>query len=227
MRGDRGACSTASRHSAISARLDRSPSPLTLTALRTSPGVTSMSRSATWPAASLAKATPAIAALSVQRARGGMKSSTPSSTARASSRSRNRALAATPPPTPSRVRPVRSSAWRVLATRTSTAASWKLAARSATSSGGGGVPCVRRILAPEGVEDGRLQPREAEGEPIVVEERPREGERRAVPAPGRPLDLGAAGIAQAEQAGDLVERLARRVVDRAAEELDVDRPAAA
>ena len=57
---------------------------------RTSPAVTSTSRSATWPAQSLGRAIAAMAALSVQSDGGGMKHSTPSSSAIAPIRSRNR-----------------------------------------------------------------------------------------------------------------------------------------
>ncbi len=50
-----------------------------------------------------------------------------------------------------------------------------------------------------------------------VQQRPRQGEAGGIALRGLGLDRGAAGLGQAEQLRDLVERLARRVVDRAAE----------
>src|SRR5207244_2987033 len=82
------------------------------------------------------------------------------------------------------------------------------------------------VLAPECVEDGGLQPREAEREPVLVPVRARQRISRRVPTPRGALDAGTAGVAEAEQAGDLVERLAGRVVGRAAEDLGIDRPPA-
>ena len=86
---------------------------------------------------------------------------------------------------------------------------------------GGGDPVDRDRLVPGAVplhlaQDRGLEPREAE----VVRARgacAREpGRRRCVPRGG--ADGGAARIRQAEQPPDLVERLARRVVDRLAQE---------
>ncbi len=62
-----------------------------------------------------------------------MNSSTPIRLAIAARHSRNRAFAATPPPTPSRVMPVRRGPGGSWPTSTSTTASWKLAARSRDS----------------------------------------------------------------------------------------------
>jgi len=107
-------------------------------------------------------------------------------------------LAATPPPTPSRFRPVRRRVWRVFATKTSTTASWKLAARFETTCRPGRPGRSRRVLAAEGVEDGRLEAREAEIEPIVVQEGARQGVGRRIASTRGPLDLGTTRITQAE-----------------------------
>ena len=185
-----------------------------------------MSRLETWPAASLASAIPAMAALSVQSASGGMKTSTPSASAISMSRRRSREFAATPPPTPSRFMPVRFSAWRVLATMTSTTASWKLAATSLTRLAIQVGRNLSRVLSAQGIEDGRLQARETPDQPIVMQERSGKGKRRRIAALGRSLDLGTAGISQAEQAGHLIEGFARRVVGRAPEKLVLERAVA-
>ena len=63
-------------------------------------------------------------------------------------------------------------------------------------------------------------------QPFVVQERPGKRKRRWIAASGRSLDLGAAGISQAQQAGHLVERFARRVVGRAAQKLVLERAVA-
>src|SRR5207248_5847661 len=65
------------------------------------------------------------------------------------------------------------------------------------------------------VEERRLHAREGEVE--AVEARDRKAVRLRVALAREPVDLGAAGVAQAEQARALVERLPRRVVDRRAE----------
>ena len=82
---------------------------------RTSPAVTSTSSRRPGPAQSLGRAIPAIAALSVQSAGGGMNSSTPSSAGHRADPLAEPRFAATPPPTPSRFRPVRrapGASWR-------------------------------------------------------------------------------------------------------------------
>ena len=56
-----------------------------------------------------------------------------------------------------------------------------------------------------------------------MQERSRKSEGCRVAADGRSLDLRAAGIPEAEQAGDLVEGLAGRVVRRATEQLVLER----
>ena len=47
--------------------------------------------------------------------------------------------------------------------------------------------------------------------------RPREPDRLGIALAREPIDRGTARVAEPEEAGDLVERLARRVVDRLAE----------
>lgn len=41
--------------------------------------------------------------------------------------------------------------------------------------------------------------------------------------PRAALDAGAAGVAESQQAGDLIEGLARGIIDRAAQEVSLDR----
>ena len=92
----------------------------------------------------------------------------------------------------------------------STAASWNDAATSATGSVG--------MLAHEGHDRG-LQP--GEGEVGLAGHRPRERDRVAVAAAREAVDRGTARVAEPEEARDLVERLAGRVVDGLAEHLVV------
>ena len=66
------------------------------------------------------------------------------------------------------------------------------------------------------VDDGGLQPRERQVE-SVAEHRTGEGDRRRVTARRGLLDRRTARVAEAEETGDLVERLPRGVVDRLAE----------
>ena len=74
--------------------------------------------------------------------------------------------------------------------------------------------------------DRGLEPGEREVEPVPLQvaaagEPAREVDRTTLlPLARRPVDLRPAGERQPEQPGDLVERLARRVVDRGAERLD-------
>ena len=72
-------------------------------------------------------------------------------------------------------------------------------------------------VGPHVVHHRRLQPGEAEVEPLVAH-RPGEVDRRRVAVLGHPLDGRAAGVAEPEEPGDLVERLAGGVVDRLAEQ---------
>ena len=71
--------------------------------------------------------------------------------------------------------------------------------------------------------DGGLQAgeREVVGRVAGAGQPAREGDRRGVALAGGPVDRRAARERQAEHAGDLVERLPRRVVDGAAQRLDV------
>jgi hypothetical protein len=72
--------------------------------------------------------------------------------------------------------------------------------------------------------DGTLETGEREVVAVLVEvaagQGPRERDRRGVAVARDAVDVRATGIGQAEQAGDLVERLTRRVVDRLAEQRD-------
>src|SRR5262249_36846007 len=83
--------------------------------------------------------------------------------------------------------------------------------------------CPPRVLAAERVQYGGLQTRKAEGGPRVVEVGPRECEGRRVASLRSPLDGGTARGSQSEQTGDLVEGLARRVVDGPSQKLGLDR----
>ena len=90
-------------------------------------------------------------------------------------------------------------------------------------------PC-RSQLARSGdqVPHGRLEAAEAEVEPRrVVEQRAREAVALRIAVAGGPFDRRPAGIRQAEQAGDFVERFAGRVVDRAAQRREIGRAFAA
>ena len=90
----------------------------------------------------------------------------------------------------------------------------------------GGRCVAHRTRRPHEVSQGGLQAAETQVETVaVVRERPRQAMRPRVAAGGGGLDLGPAGIAEAEQARRLVEGLARRVVDRAAQPFGVERAA--
>src|SRR5438128_716319 len=83
---------------------------------------------------------------------------------------------------------------------------------------GGGEVCTAALglLGPQvadPVEQSGLQPAEAEVEP-APRKRAGEVERLGVPFAREPVERGAARIAEPEQASPLVERLARRVVER-------------
>ena len=67
------------------------------------------------------------------------------------------------------------------------------------------------------VDDRRLQPAEAEVE-AVVEHRPGEGDRRRVAADGLAIDRRPARVAEPQEPGHLVERLAGGIVDGLAEQ---------
>ena len=147
---------------------------------RTSPAVTSISRSATWPAASFGSAIPAIAALSVQSESGGMNSSTPEL-----GRHRREPLAkprvgrhAAADPQPLQCR----SAERLAGLGDQDVDDRLLEARGhvGDSFGGGVRQSIAGVLAVEGVKDGGLEAGEAEDQPLVVQERPGKGERRRI-----------------------------------------------
>ena len=94
----------------------------------------------------------------------------------------------------------------------SATASWKLAQRSATSCSLSGArasaSCLSAVLRPASEKCGSLRPSIGRGSLTV-----------GLPARGHALDLGAAGITEAQQLGRLVEGLAQRVVERGAEPL--------
>src|SRR5262249_42743252 len=73
-----------------------------------------------------------------------------------------------------------------------------------------------RVLA-HVLPDRRLEPTEAEVEPAALHARARKADRAGVAVAGQAIDHRPAGIAEAEDLRDLVERLADRVVARAAE----------
>src|SRR5207248_11744803 len=73
---------------------------------------------------------------------------------------------------------------------------------------------------PGRVEERRLQPAEAETEAGIAGHRDREVESIRTPVRGRALDRGPSRVAQAQEPSPLVQRLARRIVQRLAEGLD-------
>jgi hypothetical protein len=73
-----------------------------------------------------------------------------------------------------------------------------------------------------GVQHGGLQPAEAEIEPVFADERPREIECGRVAAARELLDRRSPRIRQPEHLGDLVERFADGVVDRGADQPQLD-----
>ena len=113
---------------------------------------------------------------------------------------------------------------------TSTTASWNDAATKATGTGSPRAwrPSTQRataVFSPENDTSYRCRSMSR------AEVRPaREGDRRRAPVPdlghrvaADPVDVRATRERQPEQPGDLVERLSRRVVDRAAQRGDLDR----
>src|SRR5699024_6250990 len=76
------------------------------------------------------------------------------------------------------------------------------------------LPCHQRVA---GADDGRLQPREREIAILAVDQGPGKCEAAGVAGRRGALDLRPAGKAEPECAGDLVERLARRIIYRAAQ----------
>ena len=164
----------------------------------------------------------AIAALSVHKSSGGMNSSAPSASHMSSSARTQRSLADTPPPTASRVRPVCRSACCAFATSTSTTACLK-ARRQVGPQLPGRRRAARSILPLHGVQHGRLQPAEAEVEPAGFEQRARKPERLRIAAARPRARRPGRRETEAEDGRDLVERLAGRVVERRAEQLEVER----
>ena len=135
---------------------------------------------------------------------------------RSSASARSRELAATPPPITSVSTPWSRQASIALAVSTSQTASWKLAA---TSSTGTGSPARSRastqrataVFSPENEKSNRCAARS------FGAVRPRGNAIAAGRRRGPPVDERTARERQAEQPGDLVERLAGRVVDGRAE----------
>src|SRR5207244_962308 len=84
-----------------------------------------------------------------------------------------------------------------------------------------------RVLALQAVQHGGLEAAEAEVERASGEQRARERVRLGIAALRRALDRRPAGVGEPEERRDLVERLARRVVLRLAEEVVVGRRAVA
>ncbi len=159
-----------------------------------------------------------ITALSVQSRAGGATSAKPFRAAAAPSAVRIAALAATPPAT-TKTRPSGCRAANVAiacaarSASTSATAAWNEAARIRRDR-------VRQRavrLARDRLRHRRLQSGEAEVAAFPAEHRPWQGESGRIAAVRQALERRAAGPGQAEQLGDLVERLARRVVHRAAE----------
>ena len=128
---------------------------------------------------------------------------------------RSARLHATPPPRLSARAPVGVERARASCRRgTSTTAAWNDAATSATSRAAyGGSPCASSALA-----TAVLRPENEKSKPGLVEHRPREVERRRVARRPRSASIaGPPGKPRPSTLRDLVERLAGRVVARAAE----------
>ena len=160
-----------------------------------------------------AKAAAAImAALSTHRAGGSRLSRAPRSAQ--ASRQRLRAARRWPP---RRRRPrARSGPWRRAPRRRARRA----AGRSPPESPRRGRPARSGQLVAElahAPQERRLQAREREIVAVLPAQHRREREARGIAVARDELERGASGVAQPEQARALVERLARRVVARAAE----------
>ncbi len=110
-----------------------------------------------------------------------------------------------------------STAWAVLATSTSIAASWNPRARSARSAARSSLARTARstaVLSPLKEKAYWFAPPRSSSWSIG----PREAEPIGPSLLGQPLDPGTAGIAQLEQVRDLVERLACRVIEGLSQE---------
>ncbi len=158
-----------------------------------------------------------MAPLSVHRPGRGTRSVIPAASQRCWASARSRELAATPPPSSSVSIPRSRAARTAFAVSTSTTASWKDAATSAT---GTGVPArcsastcrATAVFSPE-----KEKSNAASRGPV----RPRgNATARRVAVAGHPVDVRAARERQPEQPGHLVERLAGGVVDGGAERGD-------
>ena len=121
-----------------------------------------------------------MAALSVHSAAGGMNSSTPQAAAISPSFCRIRALAATPPPTPSRFIPVRFERLARLGHDGVHDGFLKACRQVAHQLGARVDHDLPGILAVKGVADRGLEAGKAQQQPLVVQERPRERERRRI-----------------------------------------------
>ena len=116
--------------------------------------------------------------------------------------------------------PSLTAASTALRVSTSQTASWNDAATSATGTGSpdrsrASTQRATAVFSPENEKSKRCRSRSRR------EVRPaREVDRHRRPGPGRPVDVRAAGERQPEQPGDLVERLARGVVDGRAQRHD-------
>ena len=146
----------------------------------------------------------------------------PCAAARSSAIARSRLLAATPPPMRMSSIPRLEAASIALRVSTSHTASWNDAATSATSivtpsRCWASTQRATAVLSPENEKSKRCRSRSRRlGQPA------REVDGDAVAAARGPVDVRTARERQAEQPGDLVERLARGVVDRRAHRLDAD-----
>ena len=123
-------------------------------------------------------------------------------------------LAATPPPSATASHSPCFRARSSFAISCPTAAAWKLGGEV-----GPALLDALRAEVPAEVDERRLQAAEAEVEAGVAGHRDRQLEGLGVAVRGQPFERRAARVAEAEQAGDLVEGLAGGVVERVPEDL--------
>src|SRR5258708_22808725 len=169
-------------------------------------------------ASSSAPSAATIAPLSVHSPGLGTRSRTRAASQRSAAGARSGELAATPPPITSWSTPLARHASTALRVSTSATASWNDAATSATgtASPAASRPSTQRataVFSPENEKSKVLSRYLPRGE--------RDGGRVAFRR--RPVDRRAAGEQQPEQPGHLVVGLARRVVDRGPQRLQVAR----
>ena len=155
----------------------------------------------------------------------GRRAGCPRASASPAIRARRAAFAATPPPSTIPRAPTSSAARIVLVASTSTTESWNPQASSATTGVGQRCRRARRPGRPSSARacaddpaGGRLEAREAQVVRVAGSQARGNTRSFAVAALGRPRDRRPARVAEAEQPADLVERLARRVVDGLAEQ---------